>query len=177
MSLAFLRSKALRWPCSILPVCQSIYGRDQYSTCLKNINILALNETRLDHSISDDLVTIPNYDIIHNDSNRNGSGVCIYVRNSINYRNLSHTIPDDLDAVVIEIHKPISCPFIVSTIYRPLNSSVDIFAKIEHFISNFDCEQNELYLLGDLNCNILDASSHVTKKLNLLNMESYNFIK
>ena len=138
----------------------------------KNFDILALNETRLDHSIPDDLVNIPNYDIIRNDRNRNGGGVCIYVRNKISYCNLSHTIPDTLEAVVIEIHKPNSRPFIVYTIYRPPNSTVDIFGKIEYFISKFDCEHNEFYLLGDLNCNMLDTSSHVTKKLNLL-LESY----
>lgn len=62
--------------------------------------------------------------------------------NSISYCNLSHTIPDDFEAVAVEINKPNPRPFIVSTIYRPPNSSVDIFSKIEHFISNFDCEQN-----------------------------------
>ena len=82
----------------------------------KNFDILALNETRLDHSIPDDLVNIPNYDIIRNDRNRNGGGVCIYVRNTTSYRNLSYTIPDNLEAVVVEIHKPNSRPFIVFTI-------------------------------------------------------------
>ena len=72
----------------------------------KNFDILALNETRLDHSISGDLVSIPNYDIIRNDRNRNGGGVCIYIRNSISYRNLSYTIPDSLEAAALEIHKP-----------------------------------------------------------------------
>ena len=75
----------------------------------KNFDILAINETRLDHSISDDLVGTSNYDIIRNDRNRNGGGV--YVRNSISYRNLSHTVPENLEAVVVEIHKPNSRPF------------------------------------------------------------------
>ena len=86
----------------------------------KKFDIFALNETRLDHSISDDLVSIPNYDIIRNDRNRNGGGVCIYIRNSISSRNLSHTIPDSLEAPVVEIHNPNSRPFTASTIYRHL---------------------------------------------------------
>ena len=59
-----------------------------------------------------------------------GGGVFIYVRNSISYRNLSHTVPDNLEAVAAEIHKPNSRPFTVSTIYRAPNSSVDSFAKL-----------------------------------------------
>ena len=49
----------------------------------KKIDILALNETRLDSSISDDLVSIDGYDLIRADRNRNGGGVCIYARCNI----------------------------------------------------------------------------------------------
>ena len=72
----------------------------------------------------DDLVNIPNYDIRNVVIETGVVSACIYVRNTISYRNLSHTIPDNLEAVVVEIHKPNSRPFIVSTIYRPPNSTV-----------------------------------------------------
>ena len=39
-------------------------------------------------------------------------------------------------------------------------------------MSDIDTDHKEIYLLGDLNCDMLDSSSHVTKRLNLL-MESY----
>jgi hypothetical protein len=37
---------------------------------------------------------------------------------------------------------------------------------------DIDSDHQEIYLLGDLNCDMLDSSSHVTKRLNLL-IESY----
>ena len=49
----------------------------------KKIDVLAINETRLDCTISDDLVSIPNYDIICFDRHRNGGGVCICINNTI----------------------------------------------------------------------------------------------
>ena len=45
----------------------------------KKLDVLALNETRLDSSISDELLTIDGYDIIRADRNRNGGGVCIFI--------------------------------------------------------------------------------------------------
>ena len=47
------------------------------------IDILAINETRLDDSILDRKVHILGYDIIRWDRNRNGGGVCFYVRSTI----------------------------------------------------------------------------------------------
>ena len=49
-------------------------------------------------------------------------GVCIYIRSSINYKIRSDLIPPTLEAVCLEITKPQSKPFIVSTIYRPPNA-------------------------------------------------------
>ena len=66
---------------------------------IKKLDVLALNETRLDSSISDDLVSIEGYDILRSDRNRNGGGVCIYVRCYINYKNRPDLIPKDLEAI------------------------------------------------------------------------------
>jgi hypothetical protein len=45
----------------------------------KNVDVLAINETRLDCTISDDLVSVPNYDIIRFDRNRNGGAEAVFV--------------------------------------------------------------------------------------------------
>lgn len=49
----------------------------------QNVDILAINETRLDSSVPNESVKISNYEIIRNDRNRQGGGVCIYVRNTL----------------------------------------------------------------------------------------------
>ncbi len=87
---------------------------------IKNFDVLAIKETRLDCTISDDLVSVSNYDIIRFDRNRNGGGVCIYINNTISYSNISHRVPDNLEAVCIQDTKP----FIIGSIYRPPNCSV-----------------------------------------------------
>ena len=123
----------------------------------QNIDVLALNETRLHATISNEEVHIIGYDIIRLDRDRNGGGVCIYIRSSLPYSYREDLVLNDLESVSIEVRKPNSRPFIISTIYRPPSATVDIFSKIELLINAVDIEDKEFYLLGDLNCNFLDT--------------------
>lgn len=50
----------------------------------KVLDVLALNETRLNSTINDGIIHIEGYDLIRNDRSRQGGGVCIYLRNTIN---------------------------------------------------------------------------------------------
>ena len=49
----------------------------------RTIDILGLNETRLDNTIADSQIDIEGYDILRRDRNRNGGGVAFYVAQSL----------------------------------------------------------------------------------------------
>ena len=70
----------------------------RHSVCKKNIDLIAFNETRLDQSISDGLINLNGYEVIRKDRSRNGGGVCIYIRSSINYKIRSDLIPPTMDS-------------------------------------------------------------------------------
>lgn len=131
-------------------------------------DVFAVNETRLHETISDDEVHIEGYDIVRRDrpiSGRNGGGVCFYVRSDINFvvrRDLSST---ELEILSIEIRKPRTKPFIVSTWYRPPNSPIALFSHLETFVSRLDTENIEHILLGDLNCNVFAENDPNTSAL------------
>ena len=97
-----------------------------------------------------------------------GGGVCLYVKNSINYLNRNDLVGDNLEAICIEVFKPSSASFIVVTIYRPPSAFVDSFSNIEQLVKLIDDENKEFYLLGDLNANMLDNSNNTTKHLNAI---------
>ncbi len=61
---------------------------DELKLFMKEIlfDILCINETRLDNTINDNIIKIPDYDIIRRDRDRNGGGVAIYIRSTINYK-------------------------------------------------------------------------------------------
>ena len=62
-----------------------------------------------------------------------------------------------------------SKPFLVSTWYRPPQSSPDLFTVFERVIDKIDAENLKLYLLGDLNCDLLSDSVN-TNSSHLLNI-------
>jgi hypothetical protein len=87
------------------------------------VDVLSINETRLDNSVADSDANIPGYEIIRRDrmtNGRFGGGVCFYVRTSVNYCIRSDFNIDHLENLCIEIRKPNSKPFLVATWYRLL---------------------------------------------------------
>ena len=111
------------------------------------IDILALNVIRLNNNITNQDMFIHNYDLIRADRSRTGGGVCLYIRNAINYFERKDLNRDNLEAVCIEVNKPSSASFIVGTIYRPPGASVDSFANIEQLIKLIDDENRNFTCL------------------------------
>ena len=97
---------------------------------------------------------------------KNGGGVCIYIRSHINFQLRADLSPNNLEFLTVEITRPRSKPFLVSTWYRSPQSSPDLFSTFERIFDNIDAENLELYLMGVLSCNLLSEvvnnnSSHL----------------
>ena len=103
---------------------------------------------------------------------KNGGGVCIYIRSHINFQLRADLSPNNLEFLTVEITKPRSKPFLVSTWYRPPQSSPDLFSTFERIIDKIDAENLELYLMGDLNCNLLSevVSNNSSHLLNIVDI-------
>ena len=118
--------------------------------------MLAINEARPDRNISDQ-------DCDRTVNHRFGGGVCFYIRSDINY-----VVHEDLDnqlleILSIEIRKPNSKPFVISSWYRPPNSSPALFPHLDTLLGRLDSEHVEHYLIGDLNCNLLSSDNIHTR--------------
>ena len=74
-----------------------------------------------------------------------------FLRNSINCKLRHDLIPPELECVCIEIIKPHSRPFLVSTVYRPPSAPPEFFDNLEKLIKAIDDENKDMYVLGDLN--------------------------
>ena len=143
------------------------------SDFFRSFDLLAFNETRLHPSISDKEVNLFGYDIIRKDRCRKGGGVCIFLRNSVNYRKRNELIPDDLEGVCLEIINPYSKPFIVATVYRPPDCTSEFFHSFDDMIKAIDNENHEMHILSDMNCDLLKTiPDNPTKKYNSI-LEMY----
>ena len=116
------------------------------------LEVMAVNETRLDESIPDELFSVPGYNVIRIDRYRQGGGVAIYLKESIPFFSRHDLARADLEAVTVEISGSHSKPFLV-TWYKPPSASVDIFNSFETLITKIEQEDKESIILGDFNCN------------------------
>ena len=136
---------------------------DEFRTWLdnKNIDVIALNETRLDNTLSTNQLKINNYELVRKDRNRYGGGVCIYIKSHINYRVRHDLINPDIEAIIIEIIKPNSKPFAIVASYRPPEFSPELFFdQMTTIIKQLEHESKDIFIFGDLNCDLLSDRSH-----------------
>ena len=91
------------------------------------LDILAINESKIDDNISNDEIHINGFNAIREDRNRFGGGVFLYVRDSISFSDRKDLIPNYLEMVCIELCLPYNKSLLISTWYRPLNSQANIF--------------------------------------------------
>ena len=114
-----------------------------------SFDILANNETKLDESIKSSELHIPGYEFIRRDRNKRGGGEGFYIKSSNSFIVRSDLNVINLKNLTIEIRKPSSKPFLVTTWYRPPCSPTDLFSSYESFKGNLDSLDLEYYLLGD----------------------------
>ena len=113
----------------------------------KEFDILAINETKLEPTIREEEVQVPNYELIRNNTNgRNGGGICFYIQNNINFQTREDLSSDKLECLTIQITKPHSKPFLVSTWHRPPHS--ELFNSFKHIIDKIDAEDLGIYIRG-----------------------------
>ena len=136
------------------------------------IDILAINESKLDITIKDHEVCLPGYEIVWRDrqiNGRKGGGVCFYLRSNLNFKVCEELMTDRLECLTVEISKPRSRPFLVSAWYKPPNSPPDLFNDFENLIGKIDGSYRKLFLVGDMNTNLLPsvADSNSSKLINV----------
>ena len=114
------------------------------------LDVISINETRLDKGILNSEIYIPGNEIVRRDGNRNGGGVCFYIKTAINY-----SLPTDLHInnsqnLCLEIRKPNSKPFVIVTWYWPPNSPNEVFSSLKNLIGRLDSENVEFCIMGDM---------------------------
>ena len=67
------------------------------------LDILVLNETRLDETISNSEISIDKYTLVRIDRTRHGGGVPMYIRNSINFNLRNDLFFEGLEFLCFEI--------------------------------------------------------------------------
>ena len=83
------------------------------------LDVLAINETKLDCRTRDQELDLPGYVCLRKDRDSRGGGVCVYLKEYLQYSRKTCFEIEDLEMISVEIKRPKSSPFLFTTWYRP----------------------------------------------------------
>lgn len=142
--------------------------------CHTRFDIIAFCETRLNDAISS-IYSIDGYASYFSNRSTTAGGLAIFVNSNFDVRtpsNLCSRLPY-IEYLFLEITKPRK--FLVGMIYRPPNSSIDDFiTTLTDIIITTITYGIPVYIMGDLNINILNYSDNNSQLLVNL-FHSYGF--
>ena len=128
-------------------------------------HLLCLNEMKLDSDVADNELRVEGFhETFRKDCPKDGGGVAIYVRNNIKCK-MREDFGDDLESISVELEALYVKCILVTTVYRPPDSRVELFSFIENMISKIDQEGKECILTGDFNCDLFKSKDNDTKHL------------
>lgn len=130
--------------------------REMFRDC--KAHFLTFSETKLDDSITDSQIEIENYSVIRNDRNRNGGGVCMYVRNNVVFITRPDLHHSSLETVWVEVILERAKNILIGTVYRPPDQS-DFYDLLEESLAKVDGV--EKHLIGDWNTDMLRKEAPV----------------
>ena len=140
----------------------------------KEFHILAINETKLDSTIADNLLGVDGYALHRRDRDRHGGGVAVYVRDSLKHHRRRDIPEGGLEFIGIEVEPTKAQPFIVAAWYRPPSDPIESFAKLEGNLEFFDRENKEVIFLVYTNCDMFllenspeNATNHVNAAVHM----------
>ena len=127
-----------------------------------NAAVIGITESKLDDSVENSEIKIDKYSLIRCDRNRHGGGVACYVRNDINF-NQKFIFSNSIENIFIDILLPKTKPFTVGIFYRPPDKS-DFIDNITADFSKLNTEENDLFILGDINVNLFSKEKYILNK-------------
>ena len=125
-------------------------------------HIIGINETKLNHTVIYGEVENDEYQMIRNDRNSFGSGGALYIHDSVSIT-LYDAICSNLESLSIKLNIPYVRPILITTIYRPPGSTVDLFPKLEELLKSLEPGDTEIIFMGDLNCDLFNTNDNDTK--------------
>ena len=67
---------------------------------------------------------------------------------------MSSFVPENIEAVCLEIMKPKTQLILITTVYRPPSSNTNFMDDFENYLHVLDGQNKALILTGDLNCDL-----------------------
>ena len=129
-----------------------------------NPHIVCISETWLDSTITDNELTIVNYNLVRLDRNRHGGGIAIYVHIDFTYHVIL-TGNCNFECIVLSVTNNL-CKLCICLLYRYPNTCFDVLNSLHDTFCNLDVSLfSHFILVGDLNVDFLSPNRPLYDKL------------
>ena len=117
-----------------------------------NVDLLVVNETKLDSSFPSSQFTMEGYSTYRLDRDRNGGGILVFIREDIPCKILQeHNLPEGIEALPIEINLR-KTTFLLLAIYHPPSQSKKYFLEcITKILDKYSHSYEKVLIAGDFN--------------------------
>ena len=121
---------------------------------------------KLDKTIYDSEISIPNYSLIRKDWNRKGGGVACYIRSNICF-NSQNYLSDEIENISFDLLLPKTKPISIAIVYKPPTDN-HFLDYLSRGLNDFNLMENDLFILGDTNINILNNGENIFDKYKVM---------
>ena len=129
------------------------------------IHILALSETHLDETISDNLLAIQGYKIFRRDRDAGGGGTAVYVLEHLPTKIRNDLMIFDTETIWLQINIPHMNPILVGCEYRKPSAKVDYLERMCTMLDKVCDLGLETFYLGDLNIDMGSDGCSLKRRL------------
>ena len=107
------------------------------------MDIIALNETKLENTIDDSVVSMNDFILLRRDRNRHGGGVAMFIRNTIDFKHRTDLQCGNLEILCIEVKPRFSRPFLVLAWYRPPKYEHETLDELQILLKTVENENRD----------------------------------
>ena len=111
-----------------------------------NSAVIGLSETKLDKTIFDSEISIPNYSLTRKDWNRKVGGVACYIRSEICFNSQSY-LSDKIENISFDLLLPKTKPVSIAIVYK-LPTDNHFLGYLSRGLNDFNLMKNDLFI-GD----------------------------
>ena len=132
--------------------------------CGDIFDVLCVNETLCDHTISDDELELEGYNILRCDRKRDGGGVAVYIKDQFNFKRRLDLCDNTVECIWVEVTPPHMSSILICAVYNPDGKNNVFSTKLSSMLTDASTENKEIVLLGDFNCDFTTGVS--SKQIN-----------
>ena len=121
--------------------------------------VIGITESKLDGSVQDGEINIDGYKLVRSDWNRHGGGVACYIHSDISF-NVRCDFSSEIENIFLDILLPKTKPNLIGILYRPPEQSKFLDNLSMSISQTCSFNEQEVYILGDLNINLINSQKH-----------------